>query len=549
MKKLQSLTILLFIILLTIGCKKNDLKSVTPEKELEKKLQTFLKTNGISNQGIIETPDYYIAEGDIRISKTELKKLSSTVARQAHTNNTVQGGFTDISIRFDASIPYNSRWYSAVVGAIQEWNNVSDCRVNFSITSQPTADITIFQSDLGEGGYGQGSWPMANGKPGSSIYLTNRTQLRQSYPYGPFVTLTYERDLHTAIHELGHCIGLRHTDWSVNESAGSVGANHIPGTNWSDDNSVMNSGNHALSWLKEYSGLSLFDIYAVQYLYPGTPQPSITSGEVYNIVSALDENYKLGVYSHTYSPLSPNGGNSVLTYNTLTSTGYYAGYYHSWTLTGSDNNYSIKFYNSDYGLKVSGSNTPVLSNNYNDGLTWNFTSTGDGYYTIGDPGSGLKLTAPSGTAGNQLQLATSSNGLNQKWKIVPVFPVNDSAKYVTMTIIPDGFTGDIVFTNNTTLEQYTVSNIVPGVPQTIFIKTPNTSYHTYKATFTNSSQTSTTYVSLHNRGGGANLYFTGLQYTTNASNGYPQDYVLWTKGGPYVLKISKNGFIDNYENP
>ncbi len=546
MKNLQPLTILLFLILLTIGCKKNDLKSVTQNSELEKALQTFLKTNGISNQGIIETPDYYIAEGDIRISKTELKKLSSTVARQAHTNNTVQGGFTDITIRFDASIPYNSRWYNAVLGAIQEWNEVTDCRVNFSITNQGTADITISQTDLGEGGYGLGSWPMANGKPGTSIYLTNRTELRQWYPYGPLVTLTYERDLHTAIHELGHCIGLRHTDWSVNETAGSVGANHIPGTNWSDANSVMNSGNHAPSWLKEYSGLSSFDIYAVQYLYPGAPQPSITSDEVYDIVSALDENYKLGMYSHTYSPLSPNGGNAVLTYNTLTSTGYYAGYYHRWTLTGSGNNYTIKFYNSNYPLKVSGSNTPVLSNNYNDGLTWNFTSTGDGYYTIGDPGTGLKLTAPaSATAGTQLQLATASNGLNQKWKLVPVFPANDSAKYVTMTIVPDGFTGDIVFTNNTTLEQYTVSNIVPSVPQTIHIKTPPTSYHWFKATFTNSSQISGTFVPLHNRGGNRFLYFTGLQYTTNDS----QHYNLWTMGGPYILKISNNGFIDNYENP
>ena len=69
------------------------------------------------------------------------------------------------------------------------------------------------------------------------------------------------------VHELGHCIGFRHTNWDIKgEGISSVGANYIPNTPNQDSNSVMNGGTASYSW----NGFSSYDISAVKYLYPDT---------------------------------------------------------------------------------------------------------------------------------------------------------------------------------------------------------------------------------------------------------------------------------------
>ena len=55
-----------------------------------------------------------------------------------------------------------------------------------------------------------GSWPM-NGKPGPSIWIN------LDYDYNK--TIPRLQKIYNMVHELGHCFGLRHTNWkSRNES-------------------------------------------------------------------------------------------------------------------------------------------------------------------------------------------------------------------------------------------------------------------------------------------------------------------------------------------
>jgi hypothetical protein len=65
------------------------------------------------------------------------------------------------------------------------------------------------------------------------------------------------------LHELGHNLGLRHTDGQGEGSAG-VGLVHIPGTPTSDPNSFMRSRSCGVSW----TGFSNGDLIALNHLWP-----------------------------------------------------------------------------------------------------------------------------------------------------------------------------------------------------------------------------------------------------------------------------------------
>jgi hypothetical protein len=106
-----------------------------------------------------------------------------------------------------------------------------------------------------------------SGWPGPTI------EVNTAYTGTPNNDLTKLRNM---VHELGHAIGFRHTNWQTNDcdnspcQPGEYGANQIPNTPPTDAASVMNGGTATEEW----AGFSQNDSLATTYLYPTMCTPS-----------------------------------------------------------------------------------------------------------------------------------------------------------------------------------------------------------------------------------------------------------------------------------
>lgn len=216
---------------------------------------------GFAKERITEYENFYLVEGDLMFSK-DIKSYSKNITdRHAHTNNLVsQTNVTSMTVYVAPSIPTGGAddWRAAINNAINDLNTISGSKVNFEISTSPSSDI-IIQSDGNQ---------LADNVIASAGFPTNNQPYNQviiNLDFLSNVTVTESSKRYNIVHELGHCIGLRHTNWDIRgETAGTVGANLIPNTPNQDPNSVMNGGTANYEW----SGFSTYDLIAIKYLYP-----------------------------------------------------------------------------------------------------------------------------------------------------------------------------------------------------------------------------------------------------------------------------------------
>lgn len=177
----------------------------------------------------------YVVEGDIIISPSELASLTDQVTvtgpneEQYRTCNIVSAPRT-ISI---GGSGLTSTQDAALDMAIANYNQLG-LSLTFVRSTSGKADITVRNRTSSSAG-GSAGFPSNGGKPYSSITIYSGTD-----NYGIDVVE------HVLTHEIGHCVGLRHTDYFNRAySCGSGGneggcAIHIPGTpTGADRNSVM----------------------------------------------------------------------------------------------------------------------------------------------------------------------------------------------------------------------------------------------------------------------------------------------------------------------
>lgn len=186
----------------------------------------------------------YLIENDILLTRSQLQELvgaqpthNMLIAEEEHyrTYNLVStpaSGSRTITVRMTTGFP--SYYYTALDKSIARYNSYN-LKINFLKVSSG-GDIVVTAANLGTSGggciLGQASgFPTSSGNPSSGFTLSN-SSCAISY------ISNEEKADEVIAHEMGHCIGFRHTDYKKRascgpgrgESAGTVGAVHINGT-------------------------------------------------------------------------------------------------------------------------------------------------------------------------------------------------------------------------------------------------------------------------------------------------------------------------------
>lgn len=209
------------------SCKKAG-TAAPKQDEISDAVKAKILALGLTAEGAYKTDGGYIAEGDIFLDDAMLNSVpeqqSIVVAGVEHyrTTNLVTGLPRTIRVRYSGTTTSIS---NAINAAIARYNARGLLLTFLRVTSSP--NITVY--DVSGVSYIASAGFPSGGNPYSQI------RFNTAYAGWNANTLTS-----VMAHEMGHCIGMRHTDLAcrqyscggspVNEGSAGVGAIHIPGT-------------------------------------------------------------------------------------------------------------------------------------------------------------------------------------------------------------------------------------------------------------------------------------------------------------------------------
>ncbi|MGG5901521.1 M57 family metalloprotease, partial [Sphingobacterium daejeonense] len=278
------------LLLLFYSCQKEML--VDQEKEnIENQIKEIIKL-GFKRENIVELKESFLVEGCYyfpKESKTEIENQPNENPKkgQFRTTNIISSSVKTVKIYMDSSIPttVEDNWRTALNTAISAYNNIANINIRLSLTTLSSdANITI-KSDanaLPDTTLADAQLPAKDFLSGK--YIPGKV-LRINLDFRNNRPLSEGNKIYILMHELGHCLGLKHTNYlSENNQSGGV---FIPQTPQNDLSSVMYSG----FWGQSFPTQSFTpgDLTALRYLFPvktviSGPQKICTQG-TYSIIN------------------------------------------------------------------------------------------------------------------------------------------------------------------------------------------------------------------------------------------------------------------------
>jgi hypothetical protein len=267
-------------------------KPVSPE------IADKLKLRGLNPDQAVERGDEIVYQGDIVFSRDKLlnppagARGDMAVAAQIRSKYLVGPDYQwRITVRVHQSAKEKRL---QVLEAMNRWNAALMGQVLVEANSTEIPDITVYDALFGGAHLGtnvcaQASWPTERGSPGDHIFLNLLV-------FNGLPGMTDEAWITTIMHEMGHCLGLMHTDQPI-----SLEGSTIPGTPAYSSTNTSPDQASIMTWIacEVEKPFSFYDKMSIRYIFPQYSLDPMTATNSTGLVATgvTGTNYFAGHFS------------------------------------------------------------------------------------------------------------------------------------------------------------------------------------------------------------------------------------------------------------